>query len=76
MVNDIRAAGFFIMLVVAQVAPMPLHASTTQVEEPNQEYSCVGLDEYLAPQFVVEIDGAKKGLKPLRLQKTAFQRKI
>lgn len=60
------------MLVVAQVAPMPLHASTTQVKEPNQEYSCAGLDEYLAPQFVVEIDGGQKRFEAIEATKNCL----
>lgn len=55
-----KALNILVMLVVAQVIFMPLHASTVKVDEPNQENSCAGLDEYLAPRNIVEIDRGRK----------------
>lgn len=60
MVVCFKVLNLLMMLLVAQVIFMPLHASTVKADEPNQENSCAGLDEYLAPRNIIEIDRGQK----------------
>ena len=44
------------MLVLAQLMTMPLQASTSKIDDPTHGSDCSGLDEYLAPRNILEID--------------------
>ena len=44
------------MLVLAQLMTLPLQASTSKIDDPTHGSDCSGLDEYLAPRNILEID--------------------